>query len=62
MTKRTAKATLARRLANVTRRVQTLERARIGLRSDENKLQVEVYDLTSRVDALERKAQRLVKR
>lgn len=47
--------TLAARLAVIRRRVAVLERTRISQRADINRLQIQVYDLTSRIDALERK-------
>lgn len=45
-----------RQLAPIKRRLRMLERTRVGLRADVTKLQVEVYELTSRIAALERAA------
>jgi predicted nucleic acid-binding Zn-ribbon protein len=51
-----ARPITARQLTPLKRRLHTLERSRVALRNDVAKLQIEVYDLTSRIDALERKA------
>ena len=52
------RALTARHLTPIKRRLHTLDRSRLTLRADVAKLHVEVYDLTSRIDALERKAKR----
>lgn len=55
MKKRKPHALTARHLAPIRRAVKTLERTRIAIRADVNHLEIQVYDLTSRIAALERK-------
>ena len=56
MARRKPRAITGRQLTPIKRRLQTLERHRISARADITKLQVDIYDLTSRLCDLERQA------